>query len=255
MNLVAYPTITDADLREQRRKRGSVAVGIPMETWVGRSAFWRFANVFTQLRPNDRLLPIERQAVPGVIRNAIIRAFLDLPERFTHLFLFDSDMTIEHANIVDVFTLYDLPFVAGYCTRKTYPYLPVPAVHRGAKNFHGEQVHEYQPITNWEPKSGLRECDATGAAVLCLRRDLLAAIEPPWFAHEGGGEDYYFCRKVKAVTTLPDYPEGVPIMVDTYIKIGHVGESVAYPDTFFAVKEEYQRASGEREIELVSEAT
>jgi hypothetical protein len=189
--------------------------------------------------------------VPGVIRNHIIEEFLKLPDDYQFLFLFDSDMTVP-ANIVDVQTLYDLPIVSGWCVRKQWPYMPVPARKAQTWERDGETMHEYRPITNLEPNSGLHECDGTGGAALCLRRDLLQAIEPPYFKHEGGGEDYYFCRKVKATTGLKPYDGPTKIMVDTYTKIGHIGEFEALPQHWAAAKDDYFTQSGESEIDLTT---
>ena len=120
----------------------------------------------------------------------------------------------------------NLPFLSGLCTRKSAPYLPVPYLTSGTLHpapvgaeHYGEMVEIDEPIASWEPNSGLREAHGTGGACLCLRRDLLTAIEAPWFKFEGGGEDVYFCRKVREA--------GFSVVIDTHVLPGHIGEHVA----------------------------
>jgi hypothetical protein len=230
--------------------RPPVAVGIPMSENLSRNAFWNFMFLAKCLRATDAFLPIYATAVPATARNTIITTFLTDPEhahcRF--LCLFDSDMIVP-MNVVEILAGYDLPFVSAYCTRKSYPYLPIPAMLVGTSQQDGELTYEYTPITSWEPNSNIHECDGVGAAALCLRRDLLEAMERPWFKHEGGGEDYYFCRKVKQ-TRLPAHPDGVPIYVDTNTTVGHIGEAIAWPADFFRIKEGYMAETGKREIDI-----
>ncbi len=226
--------------------RPAVAVGIP-STWAQhRESTMAFHFMMQGLKPADRLLQIEQPAVVSVARNTIIEEFLKLSADVRFLFLFDDDMVVP-VNIIDMLVRYDLPFVSAYCTRKIWPYLPVPAAFTNTTvEENGETIYHYKPITDMEPSTGLHRCDATGAAAICIRRDVLEAMTPPYFKFEGGGEDYYFCRKVAAVTT-PDMPDGVWIMIDTSTEVGHVGTHVAYPRDWFKHKPEYIALSGEVE--------
>lgn len=63
------------------------------------------------------------------------------------------------------------------------------------------------------------EIDGCGAHFLMIRWDVIEAIKPPWFRRAGGGyvnagEDFYFCRKAKAV--------GFSIYVDLSVHTGHL---------------------------------
>lgn len=239
--------VTKLKLTEQRP---NVAVGIPMLEFIPRSAFYPFLFVAQYLTPRDRIMPIQRSADPATTRNQLITDFLDLPDDIRFLFLFDSDMQPPN-NIVDVFARYNLPFVSGYCTHKSYPYMPIPAMQVGTTRRDGETIYEYRAVTNWEVNSGVRQCDATGAAAICVRRDVLEKMNPPYFKFEGGGEDLYFCRKVQRIATH-DFPGGAPIFVDTGAVVGHIGEIVGTPQRFFEHKAEWMAEHPEAaEIDLV----
>ena len=244
--------LTRESLLKWRLKRPNVAVGIPMLETISRTAFTSFMFLgIDGMRHGDRLLPINAPAVPAEARNSLIRSFLELPSHYRYLFRFDSDMVVP-IEALDVMSGYDLPFVSGYTTYKKYPFTPVASVRSGTKEWQGQEVPAYRNITGWEPNTGIYECDATGAAALCLRRDLLEAIAEPWFVHEGaGGEDYYFCRQVQK-TRLLDYPDGVPILISTDVPIGHIGEQVAWPSMWFGAKERYY-AEHPEEAEIEAE--
>mgnify|MGYP000309463774 CR=1 FL=1 len=235
------PSIIDLKFRN----RPKVALAIPSTEFLPRQAFWAFMFMAQTLKPGDHLLQTETVAVPAVARNTLIKGFMDQTDA-EYLLLFDADM-VPPANIIDTLVSYRVPFVSAYCTRKQYPYLPIPALYSHTSIIGGETVHEYKPVTDMQPDSGLQVCDGTGAAALCIRRDVIEAIEPPWFRHEGGGEDYYFCRKVQAVKTA-DAPDGVPILIDTHSPVGHIGTEIAYPSTWFSVKEQYMAETGETEV-------
>jgi hypothetical protein len=168
------------------------------------------------------------------------------------LLMLDSDMVVP-SNLIDIWVGNPnarLPFVSGYCTSKIWPYLPIPSMLTGMAELDGKPVHAYVPITNWAVGSGLQECDGVGMAAVCIRRDVLEAMEPPYFAFEGGGgEDFYFCRKLKEIKTV-DASRGVPILVDTGTTIGHIGEFEAHPQDFFATKDDWLARTGKAEIDF-----
>ncbi len=248
------PGFTRENLRRHRLTRGPVVVGIPMTEMVSRTAFWNFAFLFRDgMKHGDAIIPVIKIAVPAEARNDMIRKFLnDWDEKYRFLLMFDSDMIVP-LEAIDALTGYDVPFVSGYTTLKNYPYTPIPSVKAESSIEDGEVVQGYRAITNWEPSSGIQECDGTGAAALCLRRDLLSAMRDPWFKHGVMGEDYYFCQRVQE-TKLPGYPDGVPILVSTDIPIGHIGEDVGWPHKWFEVKDQWYADhpdKGETDAEVI----
>lgn len=210
--------------RRWLKDRPAVAVGIPMVATLPRPAVVQFLHLVRALRDDDHLLLLNDTADADAARNQIVTKFLELPESVKYLLLFDDDMVVPQYTI-ELLTFHERPFVSGLCTMKVPPYQPV--AYKQAPMV--EQVipgHEHYGTVNYRyhtidvpDKPGLLDVDGVGAACVCLSRDLLQRIEPPWFKFEGGGEDLYFCRKVLAL--------GESILIDTRVKIGHVGQVVA----------------------------
>jgi GT2 family glycosyltransferase len=68
-------------------------------------------------------------------------------------------------------------------------------------------------------KDDLVECDGVGGGCLLVHRQVLDAIEPPWFEYNKGtfvGEDFYFCRKAQEA--------GFKIYADPSVLVGHYSE-------------------------------
>ena len=217
-----------------RSKRPAVAVGIPMTATLHRTAVNQFLSLMLRLREDDVFLPCIESAIASEARNTIINEFLNLPESVEYLFLFDDDMTIP-IHTIEIMTWWKKPFVAGLCTQKQPPFLPTiytDAHTIESDTYHkhsGDQIQLVQHIIDFPLDSGLREVDAVGAACLCLHRDLLKAIPAPWFKFEGGGEDIYFSRKVRAA--------GYKLLVDTHTHPGHIGQYTASYEDFVKLRD------------------
>lgn len=64
------------------------------------------------------------------------------------------------------------------------------------------------------PADSLLETTFTGCHCLLIRRDVLEAMEPPWFqGYNPGGEDQYFCEKAAE--------SGLVTYVDLSVLVGH----------------------------------
>jgi len=63
------------------------------------------------------------------------------------------------------------------------------------------------------PPDSLFECDFTGCHCLLIKREVLAAMGPPWFSGVPGTEDKYFCLRAQKA--------GFPIYVDFSTIAGH----------------------------------
>jgi len=207
-----------------RDERPRVAVGIPMTSMLHRTAVNQFLFLAKHLRDDDVFLPCKETAVASEARNTIIHEFLKLPEDVEYLFLFDDDMTVD-VGTIELMTWRREAFLSGLCVKKQPPFEPVISLSGGfvptpeGAEHYGPEVEMQHVIANWDPNTGVREVDGVGAACLCLSRDLLRAIPAPWFKFEAGGEDLYFCRKVRAA--------GYRVLVDTHVLPGHIGEHVA----------------------------
>lgn len=64
------------------------------------------------------------------------------------------------------------------------------------------------------PPGSLVDVDITGCHCLLIKREVLEAMEPPWFSGLPGQEDMYFCRKAAGL--------GYQVRVDFSTFAGHI---------------------------------
>ena len=81
------------------------------------------------------------------------------------------------------------------------------------------QHHDYRSnrpqLLAVPPPGSLLETGFTGCHCLLIRRDVLEAMESPWFqGYNPGGEDQYFCEKAKSDLDIKTY-------VDMSVLAGH----------------------------------
>lgn len=229
------------------RNRPNVAVSVPMTWALHREAVVSLIHAMRYLKAGDESLLTNETSVVSEARNFAIHRFLALPKSVKWLFFFDDDMVIP-TNVVDVLTfradVSDSAFLSGVCTTKSEPFMPTAYISSqgdaGAHNALAELVGtvetQYHAITDVVPNQGIRPVDGVGAACLCLRRDMLEAIEPPWFKFEGSGEDLYFCRKAIAA--------GFEIRIDTSVIVGHVGTRAVGLNEWAHTKDDWLAANG-----------
>jgi len=157
-------------------------------------------------------------------RNEIVRRFLEHHTQAEWLLFVDSDMQWDHDALDRLLSAADqaaAPIVGGLCfgavRDRLFPtiYRLVPTEEGGVTTL---RVGDY-------PRNQLVPCDATGAAFLLIHRSVLKSMRAhqfnptfPWFqeAELGGlpaGEDLTFCLRARQL--------GVPIHVDTRVKVGH----------------------------------
>lgn len=168
-------------------------------------------------------------------RNEIVRRFLEHHTQAEWLLFIDSDMQWDHDALDQMLAVADpqaAPIVGGLCfgaiRDQLFPtiYVLTPTTDGGLTT---TRVGDY-------PRDTLVPCDATGAAFLLIHRGVLDAMRDrafnptfPWFQETelGGlpaGEDLTFCLRARGM--------GVPIHVDTRVKVGH-HKSTLYTEALF----------------------
>lgn len=165
-------------------------------------------------------------------RNEIVDEFLKTKD-YEYLFFIDSD-AMWHPKAIERLIGHDLAVVTGCIyTRKLPPWptmgdyegLNRKGIHTYNKQRVTEQLLKYAQAKGLDTKSSNIQCleepelveiDGTGMHFCAVRRDVLEAIEPPWFEvnEVGAGEDYYFCRRAKEA--------GFRIWCDLSVQTGHV---------------------------------
>ena len=178
---------------------------------LGVSEFWQLFN---------RVFPLDLN------RNRLVEAGLKLGADF-FLFL-DADLVFPEGLIPNLLRGLigageGTGIYSGLYFKKAAPHQPVPSL----KNVAGDE-QLMNPI-GYEAERRPVECDVVGMGASLIRREVFAAISPPWFEYERYRktgemtvtEDVPFCRKVKAAgfKILAD-----PALVCGHLSLGAIGE-------------------------------
>lgn len=167
-----------------------------------------------------------------VARNELVEAFLRLDASYTHLLMVDADAML-HPETLQRLLSWDAPVVGALAFTRYGPLYPTvyrteseaqPGSFRvrmdEVKEFvdkHRELVSSRPVVLEPRPPDALYEVDRTGGHCLLIRRDVLQAIEPPWFVAEvmrRNREDFYFCERVQQA--------GFRVFVDFSCMAGHL---------------------------------
>lgn len=130
------------------------------------------------------------------------------------IWFIDDDHAFEPAILLRLLER-DVDIVTPLCLRRVQPFLPVPCVD-----------DDFMDITRYRPDE-LVEVQHAGSSGMLIRREVLEAIEPPWFelGYDDDGrrvsEDVTFCRKATAA--------GFAIHVDIAVLLGHITTAVVWP--------------------------
>lgn len=168
-------------------------------------------------------------------RNFLIDCFLQDKSKPDYLLFLDNDASFPPGAILRLIG-HNLPMVCGCMYTTTLPPKPTMGQYIGqnakGKHFYkfGEVVRQIVTLAREKleeiPKVNalmfdeqvLMEVDGCGMHFTLIRRDVLESLTPPYFAsldyESGGGEDFYFCRKVREA--------GYPIYADLSIHTGHI---------------------------------
>lgn len=178
---------------------------------------WALLESLLALRAPDGFRFVRRGPLAvDVARNELVEEFLRLPESYTHLLMLDSDAMI-HRETLERLLSWDVPVVGALAFTRYGPCYPT--VYRGESEekpgqfrVRMDEVKEYvakhrelassRPVVlEPRPPDALYEVDRTGCHCLLIRRDVLQAIEPPWFVADvmrRNHEDFYFCERAQA---------------------------------------------------------
>jgi hypothetical protein len=129
-------------------------------------------------------------------RNMEVEKFLKAKEFTHHLFL-DDDLVLLKPDLLMRLLSRNLPIVSGLYFRADFPHYPIILKEYGIDD---TLMHEYVYADKPYPRDKLLDCDACGAGLLLIRRDVYEKLKPPYFkwdAERQIGEDIWFCHKVR----------------------------------------------------------
>lgn len=209
----------------------NLAVGVPI-TWpyIATSFFTSYVGLFKpaqlmrlQELGVDKIYDVFNRNFPiDKNRNEICKAALDM--NCEYLLFLDADMTFPKDLVVKLVEA-DKDIVSGIYFKKKAPYPAVPSNFRDDDSL-GQAL---KPIEKYE--KGLVKADVVGGGCLLIRRNVLEAMEHPWFEYEidqrtnerAVTEDIGFCRKAKKC--------GFDIWVDTRLVCGHIAPRIIDENT------------------------
>lgn len=177
-----------------------------------------------------------------IARNVLALSFKEDPDKPDFLLFADNDATFHPESIARLMS-HDLPMVCGAMFTRDLPPSPTWGKYIG-RSKDGKYIYRYgesarrvvqkfrslghmngKGVDNATvlPSNGANDLwpiDGCGMHFTLIRRDVIEAVDYPWFVDKGmtgAGEDFYFCRKVKDL--------GFPIYIDESVYTGHsVGE-------------------------------
>jgi hypothetical protein len=171
-------------------------------------------------------------------RNYLIDCFLQDQSKPEFILFVDNDASFHGGAILRLIE-HNLPMVCGCMYTTSLPPKPTMGQYLGEAS-NGKHFYKYAEVVRQIVSLGrdklsdipkvnalmfdepsLMEVDGCGMHFTLIRRDVVEALRQPYFAsldyESGGGEDFYFCRAVRAA--------GFPIYADLSIHTGHlVGE-------------------------------
>jgi len=150
-------------------------------------------------------------------RNSLARQTVE--EERDWLWFMDDDHAFP-PGLVTLLLRHNLPLVTPVCLTRTAPFNAVSYVDVPHPQIVGAQTRIPLPLSD-QPKNGLIRIAVGGCAGMLIRREVLEAIEPPWFEYGAKSEDIIFCEKAIVA--------GFQLYADLDARLGHITTAVVWP--------------------------
>jgi len=147
-------------------------------------------------------------------RNRIVQHALD--SNSDYVFFIDADMVFPSDSLIRLFN-HNLDLVNALAFRRTSPHYPT--IFKWNEN---EKCYETMSYTK-----GLLEVEATGMACMLIKTEVFKKMKQPWYYYRDNtfSSDLTFCENARK--------EGYKIMIDTDLKIGHLGDEKVIDESFY----------------------
>lgn len=150
-------------------------------------------------------------------RNSLCQHVLDSGADW--LWFMDDDHTFAPEILLKL-VRWEKELVVPVCLMRTQPFLPVTFSERLEDDSNGNA--RYLPVYYPEhDDSGLIMLEAGGCAGMLIHRNVIEAIEPPWFEYGFASEDLIFCQKAQDA--------GFPLYCDLSARVGHITTAEIWP--------------------------
>ncbi|MCP6720491.1 MAG: hypothetical protein KJI72_04210 [Patescibacteria group bacterium] len=133
-----------------------------------------------------------------------------------YIFFIDADMVFP-ADMLTRLLKHDVPMVNALAFRRIKPHYP--CIFKWNEK---EGCYETSAYTK-----GLLEVDATGMPAHLIHIDVFRKMKQPWYYYRDHqfSSDLTFCENAKKL--------GYKILIDTDLKIGHIGEEIVITEEFY----------------------
>lgn len=138
-------------------------------------------------------------------RNDLVRQAIE--EEHDWLWFMDDDHAFA-PNLLERLLEHNVPLVMPFCLQRVYPFAPVFSA----------DGHLSLDVADYD---GLVEVRSGGCAGMLIKREVLLALEEPWFEYADRSEDVIFCEKAREA--------GFPLYVDFDARLGHITTAVVWP--------------------------
>ncbi len=147
-------------------------------------------------------------------RNRIVQEALKYNSDY--LLFIDADMVFKPDLLLRLLK-HDVPFVNALAFRRIKPHYP--CIFKW-----NEKEGSYETVPYF---GGLLEVDATGMPAVLIKMEIFKKMKQPWYYYEDHlfSSDLTFCRNAKRL--------GYKILIDTDLKIGHIGEEIVITEDFY----------------------
>ncbi len=200
---------------ENETRKLKIMIGIPTATaFLHRKFVQSLMSLVYPSNADVDINVIEGYQLPFA-RNRIVQNALQ--KEVDYLLFIDADMVFPPDLLLRLLK-HDVPFVNALAFRRIKPHYPC--------------------IFNWDEKNkcyvtvpyfgGLLEVDATGMPAVLIKIEIFKKMKQPLYYYEDHlfSSDLTFCRNAKKL--------GYKILIDTDLKIGHLGEEVVITeDNYF----------------------
>lgn len=190
---------------------------------IGRFVLFTLALAGTQ-KPPDSLVSMQCSAAVTENLNSALR---NMPDHHRWAFIMGDDHVWDGTVLMDMLRVMDdhdeADILVPLVVKRNPPWHPVIVRSLGQKSDQGIPMFE---TVKWEeiPETGLLEIDAAGSAGMLIRREVIDALEDPWFysTPDSNGrqallnEDFTFC-------TYAREKAGARIFCSVDQVLGHLG--------------------------------